>query len=169
MIRYLTIEDCKREVFTFIQAELTADEQAADYEHEPGMAELQKVLTLMQADEYYPTFEQKAAYLLCSIAGSQYFSNGNKRLSVVTLLTFLIFNEAAFSELSKKQLEGVFVQTFPLHVWEENPNIRGDHSLFLYNLAIVLGNRACWGTGDFGATREKVGIMFGFLYWLPSY
>ena len=55
MIRYLTMEDCKKEIFQYIHAELTADEQAADYEHEPGIAELEKVLSFIQSDEYYPS------------------------------------------------------------------------------------------------------------------
>src|SRR3989344_4590482 len=92
-VEYFDYEACEKYAFPYIYAELTSAEQAPDYSHEPnGVGELQKVLNFVRNDTYYPAFEDKAAYLICSIAGSQYFSNGNKRLSVVVLLMFLMKN-----------------------------------------------------------------------------
>ncbi|TSC58341.1 MAG: hypothetical protein Greene041619_565 [Candidatus Peregrinibacteria bacterium Greene0416_19] len=82
---------------------------------------------------------------------------------------FLIVNEANFADLTKDQLKVVLTDSFPKHVWEENLQIRGDHSLFLYNLAIALGDRTRWESDDFGTLREKVAKLFRFLYWLPVY
>lgn len=167
MIRYLTTEDCRMECFLYIWAELTADEQAPVYDQEPnGMAELEKVLTFVQADDYYPTFEEKAAYLLCSISGSQYFSNGNKRLSIVVLLKFLGLNGAT-SKLGT-DLRELLQSTFPLHHWEENAEITDPDSLFLYNLAIAIGNRQVWNTPNFSDVKKKVTETFRQLYTLPA-
>src|SRR3989338_5329078 len=93
-VRYFGIEACKMYGFPYIYSKLTDAEQAPDYEFElNGIAELEKVLEFVRNDSYYSSFEEKCAYLICSIAGSQYFSNGNKRLSVTVLLMFLMAND----------------------------------------------------------------------------
>lgn len=81
-MRYVDITLCRAKVFPFIHAYLSETEAAPNYEEEVlGMGQLEKVLTLVRQDEYYPRFADKAAYFLCGLAGAQYFSNGNKRLS----------------------------------------------------------------------------------------
>ncbi len=162
MIWYFSTEEFRHIGFGFIHDRLTEIEPAPDYEKEKtGMEQLEKVLTLVRSDEYYPTFWDKAAYLITSIAASQYFSNGNKRLAIVVLLTFLSKNNI---ELLAADLYTALLQAFPDMHWEENMNIDHPHALFLYNLAIVLGNRSVWGTNDFGILRTKVAEMFRLLY-----
>ncbi len=154
-VKYFSIDECKQIVFPYIYVELTATEQAPQYEHEAnGMAELGKVLEFVQNDVYYPSFDEKSSYLICSIAGSQYFSNGNKRLSVSVLLAFLTLNEVLVTD-SPDTVQIAFTQAFPNHVWEEHADIAEPHSLILYNLAIAIGNRNVWGTNDFSAVRQK--------------
>ncbi len=165
MMHYFTIDTCIRELFPVIHREMTDAESAADYVHEPeGMQQLEKVLSFVQNDQYYSNFAQKAAYLLCSVAGSQYFSNGNKRLSIILLLKILGLNDTAIKDFGHDGYHALLNQTFPMSNWEDNSNISDAHALFLYNLAIVIGDRTVWGTNDFAAMRERVTAMFAVLY-----
>ncbi len=112
---YVTLELCRKEVFPFIHQELTDAESAADYEYESeDMAELEKVLIFVRHDAYYPTFADKAAYLICSIAGSQYFSNGNKRLSVTALLKFLVLNRIPIRNIDTPGFREILTNVFPM-------------------------------------------------------
>jgi prophage maintenance system killer protein len=163
-IRYFGLHACKEYGFPYIYARLTTAEQAPNYEDEAsGIAELGKVLSFVQNDMYYPTFEEKCAYLICSIAGSQYFSNGNKRLSVTILLMFLMLNEAVVSE-DVLQLQNVLHEAFPLHVWDGNASIEEPYSLFLYNLAIIIGDRKKWPSDDFTTMRDSVSSIFALIH-----
>lgn len=165
-MHYLSVETCRQSVFPFIYKELTREEAAPQYESEPqGLKELEKVLTLIQDDTYYPTFSKKAAYLLCSIAGSQYFSNGNKRLAVMALVTFLIVNNAQKGELTMQEFKDLLAEYFQRHRWEDNRSISGAHSLFLYNLALIIGDRSRWSDGDdFSLLKDKIAMIFEYLY-----
>lgn len=165
-MRYITPDICYQVIFPFVYEELADVEQAPSYEQEAnGIRELTKVLTLVQQDSFYPTFHAKAAYLLCSIAGSQYFSNGNKRLAVVTLFTFLALNQPKARLLNKEELQALLAQSFPRHTWEENASIKNDHALFLYNLTLVIGDRSRWSDGDdFSLLKDKIAIIFEYLY-----
>lgn len=163
-IRYFGIEACKSYGFPYIYNELTSAEQAPIYESEPvGLAELEKVLTFVQYD-FYPTFADKCAYIICSIAGSQYFTNGNKRLGITVLLMFLIRNEAEVTDKTEDELRRLLAKYFPLHIWESDLPTTVPHSLFLYNLAIAVGDRRTWETSDFSHVRDSVSIMFRELY-----
>lgn len=174
-IRYFSIDDCKREIFPFIYEELTETESAPSYESEAdGMRELGKVLEFMQNDAYYQTFYDKAAYLICSIAGSQYFSNGNKRLGISALIFFLMKNkvQVSLSTLEGKALDDtsrVLSVYFPQHRWETNTHLERQHTIFLYNLALVLGDRSKWGTANFGELWQKVSRMFDGVYWFDRF
>lgn len=159
-IRYFGLRACKEYGFPYIYARLTTTEQAPNYEDEAnGIAELEKVLSFVQNDLYYPTFAEKCAYLICSIAGSQYFSNGNKRLSVTVLLMFLMHNDATVTE-DVSQLQQLLSDAFPKHIWEVQATIEDAYSIFLYNLAIIIGDRNTWKSPDFAVLRETVAGIF---------
>lgn len=168
-MEYVSLEDCKTDIFPFIYAELTRTEPSAQYEQESnGLAELDKVLHLVQNDSFYPTFPDKAAYLLCSVAGSQYFSNGNKRLGVSVLMQFRIQNNARQLVLTATKYQEMLAKFFPKHAWESNSTIIEADPLFLYNLAIVIGDRNQWGEAvNFDVLKKKVSEMFSELYVLP--
>jgi death-on-curing protein len=53
---------------------------------------LESVLAHIQNDEYYPTFEDKLTHLFFSTAKFHSFNDGNKRLSAVLSLNFLLLN-----------------------------------------------------------------------------
>lgn len=166
-IRYFNLKACIAFGFPWIYDELTAAEPTPNYESEAGgMADLNKALEFVKNDEYYPEFEDKCSYLLCSIAGSQHFSNGNKRLGVTVLLMFLQKNDAYISD-DYVELRSLIPRHFPLHTWEENSNLAGDaHAQFLYNLALVIGDRNKWGCTGFNEMREKVTTIFRSIYLL---
>jgi prophage maintenance system killer protein len=165
---YLDLQTCGEQVFPFIHHFLSANEPAPQYEVElRGIQELEKVLDFVQDDQFYPSFQEKAAYLICSIAGSQYFSNGNKRLGVASLLFFLVENAAEWEALEEHEYGDVLSGVFSGHVWERNSNIPEAQPLFLYNLALVIGDRSKWGTNDFSVLKEKVATIFQHLYRIP--
>lgn len=167
-IQYFGIEACKKYGFPYIYAKLTVSETAPDYKAEhDGMADLEKVLSLMRHDGYYPSFYDKAAYLITSIAGSQYFSNGNKRLAVVVLLMFLQANAVRFLD-DKKGLQSILQEFFPAYAWEDAASISDGHSLFLYNLAIVIGDRHAWPSQEFSSMKQQVADMFTHIYELEA-
>jgi hypothetical protein len=85
-------------------------------------------------------------------------------LSVVTLLMFLVANNAKVISDSSDVFREILVALFPAHGWEDNPNIPGGHALFLYNLATILGDRTVWGVDDFGDMRRKVAVIFRHIY-----
>ena len=164
-MNYISLEGCKRFVFPYIYEQLTNNEPTAQYEQEStGIAELKKVFELVQNDLFYPTLPHKAAYLLCSIAGSQYFSNGNKRLGVITLLFFLIMNDAEVLALDSEGYEKLLRNYFPSLIWEHNLVIGDNLPIFLYNLTILIGDRKQWGQGiEFDAVKGKVTELFSVL------
>lgn len=104
-VKYLSFEDFTVLLFEVIQEQLNYDpnDPLPDYRKENSQS-LEKVLTLVQNDSYYPTVVGKAAYLFVSIIEGHIYSNGNKRLGLVTLLYFLIINrltvKVAVGELS---------------------------------------------------------------------
>lgn len=168
-MRSLDLEHCRRVVFPFIHRNLTAHEPAPLYEKEQrGMSELGKVLAFMRDRQFYPTAADKAAYLMCSIAGSQYFSNGNKRLGVAALLFFLGLNQASMEILRRGEYCKLLVAVFPRARWEDNPRIPDAHSLFLYNLALVVGDRSRWNAQHFDALKRDVTAVFAHIYKIPE-
>src|SRR5688572_29725858 len=113
-MKYLMMHDCRVVVFSYIQRSLTKDEPASEYDRETtGMAEIEKILNFVRNDDYYPNFENKCAYMLCSIAGSQHFSNGNKRLSIALLMHFLAVNDVTVVNMSAHELKTVLQLSFP--------------------------------------------------------
>ncbi len=167
MIQYFGMKACYAFAFPWIYDELTSEQDPSSlYEAEPkGLAELKKVLDFVQNDEYYPEFEFKCAYLLCSIVSSHAFENGNKRLGVTILLMFLQKNNALIFD-DYFELKSLIKKYFPKYKWEENKNLEDAHSLFIYNLAIVIADRPQWSTKNFNEMRTKVTKIFREIYWI---
>ncbi len=164
-MKYLSLQYCFENIFPFIHAFLTRDEAAPSYQNEEiGMKELNKILTFVQNDEYYPDFYYKAAYLVCSIAGAQHFSNGNKRLGVGVLIAFLSENNATTFSATQEELKKIFLDFFPEAIWENNKSIGDGHALFLYNLAIVVGDPQRRNASTFEELKLHVMNLFAFLY-----
>jgi|GEM_PF-5278895 len=105
-----------------------------------GLEKKDGVLQGVQMDNFYPTVEEKAAYLLMQINKGHFFSNGNKRVALVTTLTFVLENDYAIYSFSKAQYRDKLVKLFP------KCNDFHDYDDFLpeefgfYNLSIIIAD-----------------------------
>jgi len=94
-ITSLTPDDVREICFALAQEFLTFDEPIPDFETRfPG--KLEAILEIPQQGTrdglLYPTLTEQAAVLFYSLVKGHPFLNGNKRLAVVSLLTFLSLN-----------------------------------------------------------------------------
>lgn len=53
---------------------------------------IKSTLDFVQADLYYPTIEEKAAYMMFSLCRGHFFADCNKRISITLTLYFLLKN-----------------------------------------------------------------------------
>lgn len=162
-MNYVELEDCYKSVFPYIHEVLAKSQPAPRYEeNNNGIKELGKVLALVKNDQYYPDLFDKAAYLICSVAGSQYFVNGNKRLGIALLLYFLIKNEVSITYLVKREDNvALFKHFFPKYRWSNEEDL-GEQE-FLYNLTKVIGDRRNWNSDSFIDLRERVSAIFNLI------
>ncbi len=82
-------------IFPLIEKDIKypVDEQIPSYETEPKAVEQLLGTIQLSSEAYYPSLEEKAAYIFTSIAKGHFFINGNKRLAVVTVLLFFWDND----------------------------------------------------------------------------
>ncbi len=74
-------------------SEFLDGEPVPNYKDEKkGLDNYRSILDMSKLD-YYPTLADKASYIFVSIVTGHKFSNGNKRLGVMTLWVFLIKNK----------------------------------------------------------------------------
>lgn len=92
-INYINYEDFARILFALVEEQFDYDpsDPLPDYRAE-NSEQLHTILTFIQNDEHYPALEEKSAYLFVSIVKNHIYSNGNKRLALITFLYFLIIN-----------------------------------------------------------------------------
>lgn len=111
-MRYISIYDCKNSLFTeALKFDIT--EQTTDYiTQTEGIAKLEGILVQIQ-QRYYRTFFQKAAYLFLAVNKGHFFENGNKRLALVLLVTFVYQNQGQFRVVSKQRYRNWFKKNFP--------------------------------------------------------
>src|SRR5574341_88921 len=111
-MNYLTPNDLEG-VFEVIQNNYSQAQEVPDYRAvQKGMDSVAGVLDGVQAN-YYPTLLDKAAYILVQINSGHFFSNGNKRLGLVTTLCFLDKNGFELKPASKADYREVITQLFP--------------------------------------------------------
>jgi len=79
-------------------------------------------------------------------------------------MAFLALNQAGNPTLDATGFRALLSGHFPLHQWEDNAQFQNPHALFLYNLAIVIGNRNVWGGINFDILKEKTSEMFELLH-----
>lgn len=93
---FLTTDHIHDLCFALAQEFLTFDEPIPDFKTRfPG--KLEAILEIPQQgtkdERLYPSLPEQAAVLFYSLVKEHPFLNGNKRLAVVSLLTFLSLNE----------------------------------------------------------------------------
>src|SRR5690606_8963648 len=99
--------------FRFISERYSKLEEVPSYREKTGFPNLMATLERAKEDIYYPDLVSKAAYLFININKGHFFSNGNKRLSIVILLLFLIINSCSFKNEDKEWYKGKLNALFP--------------------------------------------------------
>ncbi len=100
-------------IFDFIEARYSQREEVPMYKDEPGLPKLHSTLERVKDDTYYPDVIDKAVYLFININKGHFFSNGNKRLSIVVLVLFLVINDLLFKSESKEWYKTKLTELFP--------------------------------------------------------
>jgi len=126
-------------VFDVIKQHYANHETIPDYRSEKrGLEKMDGVLQGVQMDNFYPTLEEKAAYLLIQINKGHFFSNGNKRVALVTTLTFVLENDYAIYSFSKEQYRERLAKLFPKCKDYQDYNDFLPEEFGFYNLSIVI-------------------------------
>ena len=94
MTNYISLELCREYLFPLIRQNMERKyDPAPMYEYEEeNLKELDGILQRIWLN-YYPDFFDKAAYLYVSVIDGYYFFNGNKRLALSLLMTFVYINK----------------------------------------------------------------------------
>lgn len=96
MSRFLTLEHIREVCYAIVQERMTSFERMPPFE----TCDLRKMDAALGAPKrtfagklLYPDLESQAAVLFYEITKQHAFENGNKRMAVVSLLTFLSLND----------------------------------------------------------------------------
>lgn len=114
MINYLSSDYIKNTVVPVIISELDRKEDpvASYLDEKKGFDGLAGCLERIKL-QYYPRFIDKAACLYLCINKGHFFSNGNKRLALVTLIAFIIENGYRFNPYDKDKYQRKLKELFP--------------------------------------------------------
>lgn len=138
-IEYIEPEDLINIVDIIRGFEYEYKEEVPNYDDQEESIDNYFALVDRSKTVYYPTIVDKASYLFINI-NSHYFSNGNKRLAVVSTVYFLEKNNYLPLDLTKKDYTKILQSLFDdCHFidWEGfEPKDFG-----LYNLAIVVAKK----------------------------
>jgi prophage maintenance system killer protein len=163
MIAYLTIDDCKTQLFPYIQKRMATDEPAPAYGIEgSGLRKLESIFALMERDEYEGLLG-KAAYLFCSIIDNHPFSNGNKRLAVTLLIAFLLMNRCKIHGPNMATLRKEMKRFFPHVRWQPIRAFSLPHEHFFYHLALIIADRSQKGHMTFHQEQNAVRSLLVFI------
>lgn len=112
-MRYIKRQDLSL-IHEIIENSLTHSETVPDYTKESeGVNQWESVLNSTKARKYYPRFFDKATKLLIDVNKGHFFSNGNKRLALVTALLFVYYNGYRFHDYQKKKYRKYLKDSFP--------------------------------------------------------
>ena len=159
-IEYIEPEDLINIVNIIRSFDYENKEEVPDYDRERNSIDEYFALIDRSKTRYYPSLIDKASYLFINI-NSHYFSNGNKRLSVVSTVYFLEKNNYFPSNLSKENYKDILESLFAgcsFFDWEGFEA----KDFGLYNLAIIVAmkneNKDDKISDD--ELKEKVKIFF---------
>ena len=99
-------------VIDFVNTHFAQREAVPDYRSESGFADFLSVLENIKNDTYYQTIFDKAKYLVVNV-NNHHFQNGNKRMTITVLLTFLILNDYELRNESKEWYKNLLGELFP--------------------------------------------------------
>lgn len=128
-------------VFDILEEQYARAEEVPQYKLERmGFEKLCGVLEQAKSDTYYPNLLEKAVYILVSINKGHFFSNGNKRLALVTMTTFLDINQLSLKTESKDWYKDCLVDLFPEYAqWADFDDFTST-DFATYNLSIMIAD-----------------------------
>ncbi len=149
-------------IFKIVADHYARAEEVPQYaEEQVGVEKLLGVFDGVRSGTFYPSLEDKAAYLLLQVNKGHFFSNGNKRLALVVAVAFVVINDMVVLDTSKdeyrERLRGLFPQ---FDRFEDQPDFTSDE-FALYNLSIIIADSHKYvGVAGFEELKEKVKNFF---------
>jgi prophage maintenance system killer protein len=154
-VKYITPEDLVQIVDAIQSFEYVNKEEVPDYDAEQfGIDEYFSLIDRLTNDTFYPTVISKATGLFLYLNTSHYFSNGNKRLAVFSLVSFLESNGFEILELSKSEFQSIMTDIFKVEVCEDFESF-SPADFFMYNFAIITAQFNKNGV-DFDSAKAQV-------------
>ena len=145
-----------------IQDHLSHREPSLNYaSYEKGFQEWKGVMERIKMKHYYPSFFDKATYLLIGLNKGHFYPNGNKRLALVTVVLFIQDNEFKIHTYYKKKYKKYLMESFP------NFDDFKDYSDFtrvafvFYNLSIIIADSSKIGL-SYEELKKKVNDFLKF-------
>ncbi len=135
-IKYIEPEDLNNIVNIIRSFNYENEKEIPDYDKETDAIDKYFALIDRSKTEYYPDIFDKASHLFINI-NSHYFSNGNKRLSVVSTVIFLEKNGFIAANLSKENYREIIKNLFGNFSLAELEGFE-PKDFGIYNLAIIV-------------------------------
>lgn len=155
---YIEPEALSEHVFLLIYDLYSKAEQVPRYEDEvDGINKYISTLFMVRSDLYYPSLLDKATYLFLQINQGHFFSNGNKRLALVSTLIFLAMNDSPLSrEHSREEHEVKLHELFAgISAFEDGEDFFSEE-FGLYNLSIIVADSHKYIGDDFDNLKMAV-------------
>jgi death-on-curing family protein len=158
MLKFLSLKDCLNEIFPTIRVSLAAEDNPAPrYEDEAnGLEKLAAVFSLVKNSAYYKGFFPKAAYLFLAILQGHFFSNGNKRLALLSVVRFYEINGYQEFSFSRKKYLEKLKEIFPKAKLRKTSEIKAVFPEMLYHLTKIVADKKSRGEGNFDSLKSKV-------------
>jgi death-on-curing family protein len=169
MIKFLNLDYIKKNVIPTIHKSYVRDGNPAyDYLGEPkAMEQVDGCLERVRWD-YAKEFISKAAQLFLCINKGHFFGNGNKRLALVTVLSFFIENGYGFRDNYDKGEYSEFLSNlFPRFNKFEDEYDFTSIDFAYYNLTIIVADSEGYGY-SYEYLKEKVEKFFKYSVITPE-
>jgi death-on-curing family protein len=116
-----------------------------------------------QNDEFYPTVFEKAAYLFCGLIEGHYFSNGNKRLALMSTVFFLGLNNYNTRNVSRNAGITLLKKSFPNAILSQVSDIPEVVPELSYHLCKIVADSPTHQM-DFDTLKRTVERILQFLF-----
>jgi len=127
-------------IFRIIHEHLEGDEKPPQYEIEEKGLKRFRGITEMAKLGYYEGFFKKLTAIFVGINKGHFFSNGNKRLALVTALDFIFSNKYMIRRYSKDKYAAKIKETFPgFDKFKDYKDFSVEEFAF-YNVAIIVAD-----------------------------
>lgn len=162
MIYYLDFEGHFPEIFRQIRKyHDKPNDPVPNYEDEKrGMSELKGILERIK-DDYYSDFFIKSAYLFCGITEGHYFSNGNKRLAMMSFVSLYKINDYKEKPITRAKYATKIKSLFPMAKLSKISEIPEVFPEMIYHLCKIVADKKS-NQCNFDQLKEKIEDFFRF-------